>query len=215
MRGRSRLVIAIAGMLVLLLLAYFFLIRPRKAELAEVKVQVEAEETRTEQLRLELAQLEALRDNAPKLAAELAKVLQFVPKNHETPNFIFTIKDTADKAGVDVVTLTNEQAKAPKEGAILAEVAVQLGIKGGYFAVQDFMRRLYDLDRALRIDVLTMTGAIDEAGDVEITVQMSARIFFQLPEASAPAPVPGATPDPALTPTPVPPVSPAPASPAP
>ena len=202
MRGRSRLVVAIAGVLVLLLLVYFFLIRPRKSELAAVKVQVEAEEQKTAQLRLELARLEALRDNAPKLQADLAKILQFVPRNHETPNFIFTIEDTANEAGVEIISLTNEQAKVPKEGASVAETAVQLSIEGGYFAVQDFMRRLYDLDRALRLDVVTLAGSVTEAGDVEIAVQMSARIFFQLPEASAPAPVAGATPAPTATPVP-------------
>ena len=202
MRGRSRLLAVIAATLAVLLLFYFFMIRPRKAELAEVKVQVEAEENRTGQLRLELARLEALRDDAPKLRAELAKILQYVPKNHETPNFIFTIEDTANEAGVEILSLTNQQAKAPQEGATLAEVAVQLQINGGYFAVQDFMRRLYDLDRALRIDVITMTGEESEDGDVEIAVQMNARMFFQLPEASAPVPAPGATPDPVVTPSP-------------
>ena len=209
MTGRSRLIVTIAGALAVLLLFYFFMIRPRKSELAEVKAQVEVEEQKTTQLRLELARLEALRDDAPKLQADLVKIEQFVPRNHETPNFIFTIEETANEAGVEIFQLTNQQAKAPKEGATVAEVAVDLGVRGGYFAVQDFMRRLYDLDRALRIDVVTMAGDLDDAGSVVIEVQMSARIFFQLPEQSAPAPgttpVPGTTPlAPSPTPTPAP-----------
>ena len=204
MTGRSRLLAAIAGALAVLLLFYFFMIRPRKSELAEVRAEVAVEEQRTAQLGLELARLEALRDNAPKLQADLAKIEQFVPKNHETPNFIFTIEDTANEAGVEIESLTNEQAKTPKEAATVAEVAVQMGVKGGYFAIQDFMRRLYDLDRALRVDVLSLTGNVDEVGEVEISVQMNARIFFQLPEQSAPAPAPGTTPNPAITPTPAP-----------
>ena len=202
MTGRTRLLATIAGALAVLLLFYFFMIRPRKSELAAVKAEVAVEEQQTAQLRLELARLEALRDNAPKLQADLAKIEQFVPKNHETPNFIFTIEDTANEAGVEIESLTNEQAKTPKEAATVAEVAVQMGVKGGYFAIQDFMRRLYDLDRALRIDVLSLTGSVDDVGEVEISVQMNARIFFQLPDQSAPAPVPGTTPNPAITPPP-------------
>lgn len=202
MRGRSRLLVAIAAVLAVLLLFYFFMIRPRKSELAEVKAQVEVEEQKTAQLRLELARLEALRENAPKLQAELAKILQFVPKNHEIPNFIFTIEDTANEAGVEILSLTNELPKPPKEGATIAEIAVQMNITGGYFSVQDFMRRLYDLDRALRLDVVALTGGLTEAGDVEIGVQMNARMFFQLPEAAAPITTPGTVPVPVVSPTP-------------
>ena len=70
-----------------------------------------------------------------------------------------------------------------------------IGASGGYFAVQDFMRRLYELDRALRIDTITVAagsegGAAPEAGTEgatdTLTVQMTARIFFEFPAGTAP-----------------------------
>jgi Tfp pilus assembly protein PilO len=197
---------------VALLAFYFFFIKPRKAELAEARVQVATEVALTSQLRSELARLQALQENEPKLLAELARIREFVPKRNEVPNFIFQVQDSANESGVDFVTITPELPKQPAEGATLAQVRVDIGTQGGYFAIQDFMRRLYDLDRALRIDVLTMTGGAGEPGstDVSIAMSISARIFFELP-ASGAAPTgttttepldPAATASPTVSPSP-------------
>jgi len=176
----------VAAALALLLLFYFFLIRPRRAELAEVRAQATSEEARTSTLQLELQRLQELQANAPKLEAELAEIRRYVPRNHETANFIFQVQDAANEAGVDFVTITPELPKPPPEGAALAQVRIAIASEGGYFAVQDFMRRLYNLDRALRIDVLTMTGAADgtagtAAGGVSLNMSITSRIFFELP----------------------------------
>ena len=87
---------------------------------------------------------------------------------------------------------------------------MKLGSSGGYFSLQDFIRRLYELDRAVRIDNLTMAGTQTETAGVEITLDLTARIFFELPGApgsttEAPpntttAPATGETPAPATTP---------------
>ncbi len=190
MTGRTRLIAAIAGALALLLLFYFFLIRPRRAELAEVRAQVAAEEQRTATLQLELQRLQELQANAPQLEAELAEIRQYVPRNHETANFIFQVQDAANEAGVDFVTITPELPKQPPEGAALAQVRIVIGTEGGYFAVQDFMRRLYNLDRALRIDVMTMTGNAEgtpgtAAGGVTLNLEITSRVFFELPGTGA------------------------------
>lgn len=206
---------AVAGVLVTLLVFYFLFIRPRKAELAEVRAQVVTETDLTTQLRSELTRLQALQENEPQLQAELERIRGFVPRRNEVPNFIFQVQDSANESGVDFVTISPELPKQPPEGATLAQVRVQIGTQGGYFAIQDFMRRLYDLDRALRIDVLTMTGGGGEvdATDVSIGMDITARIFFELPAVQAPVtpddgspgatetPLPdAATPSPAATP---------------
>jgi Tfp pilus assembly protein PilO len=166
----------------LVLAAFFFLfIKPRQNELGEVKDDVEAEQTRTVQLRSELRRLQALQENAPELEAELARFREFVPRNHEVPNFIFLVQEAADEAGVDFVNITPELPKAPPEGAPVAEVRATIGAGGGYFSIQDFMRRLYDLDRALRVDSVTMTGEEEETGETTLTLDMISRVFFEPP----------------------------------
>lgn len=207
MSARARLIIAVLVGLVLALALFFFLIRPRQGELGEIREQIEAEEQRTLSLQAELSKLRALQANEPQLRAELAELREFVPRHHQIPNFIFQVQNAANRSGVSFLQITPELPKEPPEGAALAEVRIQLGASGGYFAIQDFLRRLYALDRALRIDLLQMTGGTDEDGALRISVQTTSRIFFDLPTAA----VGGtgtttgtASEPPAVTPTPTP-----------
>lgn len=205
---RGRLILAILGVIAVLLLIFFFVVNPRRNELSEVRAQVEAEEQRTIQLQAELDRLRELEANAPELEAELARIRGFVPLRPEVPNFIFQVQQAANRAGLDFVQITPELPKQPPEGAALAEVRMTIGAKGGYFAVQDFIRRLYDLDRALRLDNFTLSFEGDEFGLIRLDMQGAARIFFELPEpagaattgTTGTAPLPGTTPTPTTTP---------------
>lgn len=206
MKDRTRLIIAVVVSLLVLVAVFFFLIRPRRAELAQVREQIEAEEQRTLSLQAELSRLQALQENAPQLRAELAELRQFAPRHHQIPNFIFQVQDAANRSGVSFLQITPELPKAPPEGAALAEVRIALGAQGGYFAIQDFIRRLYALDRALRIDLLQMTGGEADVEGVTIAMSSTTRIFFDLPTAAvggATDPTTGAvTETPVATPTP-------------
>jgi Tfp pilus assembly protein PilO len=180
MNARTRLIVAVVVAVLVVLLAYFFLIKPRKSELTDVRAQVESEENQTISLRSQLDALQALQRNAPKLQAELDRIRDLVPQEHEVPNFIFQVNDAAAASGVELVQLTSELPKQPPEGAQLAQVRITIGGEGGYFAIQDFVRRLYSLDRAVRIDILDLTAGA--AGDsTGVTMTATARIFFEAP----------------------------------
>jgi Tfp pilus assembly protein PilO len=195
MSGRTQTIVAAACVALVLLAFSFVFIRGRRAELGAVRADIKAEEDRTQQLQAELARLEALQENEPRLRAQLEELRQFVPERDDVANFIFQVQRAADAAGVGFVQITPELPKPPPEGAPLGEVRAAIGAKGGYFAVQDFIRRLYDLDRAVRIDGLTLTGTEDaeQAADSgRIDVQLTSRIFFE-PPAGAAAPADPAT----------------------
>lgn len=215
MSGRTRLIVTIALALLVVLIFYMFFIRSRQGELGELRTQVEAEEALTVQLRATLNRLRALQEQAPKLEAELAEIRELVPQKNQVPNFIFASQEAANESGVELNILTPELPKTPPEGAQLAEIRLQMAARGGYFAIQDFMRRLIDLDRALRIDIVTMSAASDaESIDTEVTLNITARIFFELPVVEAPSTPPAATDpagtDPAISPIPTPTPPPAP-----
>ncbi|MBW3594088.1 MAG: type 4a pilus biogenesis protein PilO [Actinobacteria bacterium] len=210
MNQRARLILAIVGAVLLCLAIYFLLVRSRQGELNELNDNIAAEESRTAQLQVELERLRDLQRRAPELQAELDRFRDLVPPEDQIPNLIFSIDEAAKEAGIDFVDITPELPKPPPEGAPLAEVRMTIGADGGYFAIQDFMRRLYGLDRALRIDNLTMAGTEDqEGGGTTITLTLTARVFYEVPGATgaatgAPpnttAPAPGTTPAPAPTP---------------
>jgi Tfp pilus assembly protein PilO len=181
MSVRARMILTAVASLLVLAAFFFLFIKPRQNELGKVRDEVEQEEARTVSLRSELRRLQALQENAPELEAELARFRELVPRNHEVPNFIFLVQEAADEAGVDFVNIVPELPKAPPEGAPVAEVRATIGAGGGYFSVQDFLRRLYDLDRALRVDSVTMSGREEETGETTLTLDMISRVFFEPP----------------------------------
>ena len=208
MTGRTRMILAVVGVVAVAAVAYFLAVRPRQQELGRVRADVEQEENRTQQLQAELARLQQLQKNAPQLEARLARYRELVPEDDQVPNFIFQVQEAANQAGVGFVEIMPELPKPPPEGAEVAEVRALIGAKGGYFAVQDFFRRLYDLDRAVRVDNLTMAGEENETtGETLVDLDMTARVFFELPEGATGAAATTTTttttaPAPAASPTP-------------
>ena len=213
MNARTKIILTVVGAFLICLLFFIFMIKPRSSELAERKTQIEEAETETARLNRELAALRELKENAPKVQAQLAEVREKVPQANEVPNFIFQVQQAANSSGVGFVQITPELPKNPPEGAALAQIRITIGAKGGYFAVQDFIRRLTRLDRAVRIDLMTIGGVEDELEARErgrTDLQIVARIFFELPPGTAgttttgtTATPPPATPPPATTPAPV------------
>jgi hypothetical protein len=186
----------------------------------EARAAVGAAESEQQALKLDLARLEELKKNAPELNAVLERIRGFVPKDDEIPNFIFQVQEAANTAGVSFVKITPELPKPPAQPAPLAEIRITMTADGSFFSLQDFIRRLYTLDRALRIDTLALAAAgagpegaqaPDSSGEGtttttspdELTLTIAARIFFELPEGVAPgaAVPPETTPSEETTPT--------------
>jgi len=177
MNARMRMILAIVGIVIIWLVFFFLFIRSRQGELAGIRAEIEAEESRALQLTTELNRLKELQERAPDLQAELSKIRELVPPEHDVPHFIFLVQDAATESGVEFLNITPELPKTPPEAAPLAQVRMAIGASGSYFSIQDFIRRLHDLDRAVRIDTITM-GAED--GSL-ISMDMQTRIFFELP----------------------------------
>jgi Tfp pilus assembly protein PilO len=211
MSPRRRLIAVIAALAAVNLLFLFFFIGSRRTELGDVKDDIEATENQAVRLRATLARLEELQGRAPRLQAQLSEVRSFVPPDDDVANFIFQVQEAADEAGVGFVQVTPELPKAPPEGTDLAQARVVIGTRGGYFSIQDFIRRLYDLDRAVRIDNLSMSTLEDEErAETTIQVELTVRIFFEPPAGgsaavgAAPAPEAAASPSPSPSPSPTP-----------
>jgi Tfp pilus assembly protein PilO len=217
MSARAKLILAVVATFLVCLLLYFFMIRPRNADLGRVNDEIDQAEQQTTSLRTQLGALKQLQDDSAGLQTELAEIRELVPETNSVANFVLQVQDAATASGVGFVQITPETPKAPPEGAPLAQVRAVIGAKGGYFAIQDFVRRVTDLDRAVRIDSLTISGVEDEEEAQErgrTDMSMNVRIFFELPEQQAsvntgeapttpppsPAPAAGETPAPGSSP---------------
>lgn len=188
MSGRARLIAVIAAIVVVLLLFFFFVIRPARSELAETTAAADAAEEQTRILTVELQRLRALQQNEAQLLAELEELRGYVPRRNAVSSFILQVQDAAEAAGVEFVEITPGLPAPPPEAPEIAQVQLDIRAEGGYFAIQDFVRRLYSFERAFRVDVAGLTVSDEE--DDEISLQATGRIFFEAPEGAAAAVAP-------------------------
>ena len=186
MKEHKKIILSSVGVVLVMALMFFFLISPRKGQLAEAREQVDAAEAETVVLETELTRLEGLKAQAPQLQAALDEIRDMVPDEDRVSSFVFQLQQEANKAGLEFVSITPQLPKPPPEGAPLAEVKIDIGARGTYFTIQDFIRRVTELDRAVRVDGFSM-AAVEEEGSDEPLIELtaSARVFFEQSVAGA------------------------------
>ena len=194
MKQYKQIILGSIAIVLVMAMMFFFLVGPRRTQLEKTKGQVVAAESQTVVLETELARLESLQKRAPQLQAALDDISDLVPEDNRVSNFVFQVQQEANRAGLDFISITPQLPKTPPEGAPLAEVKIDIGAKGTYFTIQDFIRRLTELDRAVRVDGFTMTAMEDEEDTTDkVELTASARIFFEQPAGAAVVPAPGDT----------------------
>jgi len=195
MKQHKQVILGSVAIVLVMAMMFFFLVGPRRSQLKDTESQVVAAESQTVVLETELARLESLQKRAPQLQAALDDISDLVPQENRVSSFVFQVQQEANRSGLDFISITPQLPKTPPEGAPLAEVKIDIGAKGSFFTIQDFIRRLTELNRAVRVDGFTM-ATIDEAGEDRVELTASARIFFEQPAGTAAPTAPGETPVP-------------------
>jgi len=194
MKQHKQIILGTVATVLVMAMMFFFLVGPRRAQLKETGAQVVAAESQTVVLETELARLESLQKRAPQLQAALDDISDLVPEDNRLSSFVFQVQQEANRSGLDFVSITPQLPKTPPEGAPLAEVKIDIGAKGSFFTIQDFIRRLTELDRAVRVDGFTMAIVDEEESDDVVELTASARIFFEQPAGTAAATAPATEP---------------------
>ncbi|MGH2752199.1 MAG: type 4a pilus biogenesis protein PilO [Actinomycetota bacterium] len=186
MKEHKQIILSSVGVVLVMTLMFFFLINPRKGDLAEARENVDAAQAETVVLEGELSRLEGLQARAPQLQAALDEIRDLVPDENRVSSFVFQLQQEANRAGLEFVSITPTLPKSPPEGAPLGEVKIDIGAQGTYFTIQDFIRRVTELDRAVRLDGFSMSAVQEEdSEEALIDLLASARIFFEQPAGGA------------------------------
>lgn len=201
------------GMVLVLVAFYFLLYRPAGDEIvaAEAAAQVARDQQAEQQQRIRA--LEQARTEAPDVEALLATARSVIPDEVAMPSALRQVQDAADGAGIEIMALTPSTAQPWPADPTLSQVAVSMQVKGSYFQVVDFVRRIEDP----RLTARAMVGdfiVLSTETYPTLTVDLSMRMFARTPVS------PGAVEDPAAgeagtADTPAPPAADAPAGDAP
>ena len=142
--SRIQLLLAILGALLLIVLFYLFLWQPRSDEIAEVRARTEQVEAQEQQVRIEIARLRAIRENAAELEADLNAAGAILPASAAGPPLLRQLQLAADDAGMNLQSVTFGRPVVSGVDPELAEMTVNVNVQGTYFQVVDFLRRVED-----------------------------------------------------------------------
>jgi type IV pilus assembly protein PilO len=210
--------ILLIGFLVLVLLAvgYFFLfLRPLLNNLDERAQERTDKQAQLANLQQQVAELEAVRQNAPEIERQLLELSKRIPTQPEIPTLVVQVEEIADAAGVTQLSIEPGDVEPPPGGGDFSVVPVTMSFTGTYEQMQDFLRRLDDLVRLVAVRSVTYcrtqplgageaacpveeavptgeTTTVDEI-EAELQVEIEAEVYFQ------PSDVPAGTPPTAPT----------------
>jgi type IV pilus assembly protein PilO len=134
---------------VLLLGAYwYFLYKPKAAELAVTQAHVDSLDKRNQEARADIAQgsLQKLRAQSAEYDQSLKVMRQLVPRSNEVPALLEDISTAARRVGLDLATV---EPMPVLQGEQFDTYRYKLAVIGGYHPVGQFLSNVGSLSRII------------------------------------------------------------------
>ena len=163
MTKREQSLIGIAAAAVLLLGAYwYFLYRPKSAEMAVTQAHVDSLDKKNQQAKADIAQgsLQKLRAQSTEYEQSLKVMRQLVPRSNEVPALLEDISTAARRVGLDLASV---EPMPVLPGEQFDTYRYKLGVTGGYHPVGQFLSNVGSLNRI--IAPVTMTIKLHPVAD--------------------------------------------------
>ncbi len=149
MTKREQTLAAIGMVAVLIAGAYwYFLYKPKAAELTVIQAHVDSLERRNQQARADIAQgsLQKLRAQSVEYDQSLKVMRQLVPRSNEVPALLEDMSTAARRVGLDLATV---EPMPVLPGEQFDTYRYKLAVIGGYHAVGQFLSNVGSLNRII------------------------------------------------------------------
>jgi type IV pilus assembly protein PilO len=149
MTKREQSLAAIGVAAVLLLGAYwYFLYKPKAAELAVTQAHVDSLDKKNQEARADIAQgsLQKLRAQSTEYEQSLRVMRQLVPRSNEVPALLEDISTAARRVGLDLATV---EPMPGLPGEQFDTYRYKLAVTGGYHPVGQFLSNVGSLNRII------------------------------------------------------------------
>jgi Tfp pilus assembly protein PilO len=193
-----------AGAIAVVLVALFglFLIKPKLAEITEVREQIATQRAQNQSLQIRLRQLDQAAQNAPATVARLALYDRLLPPTPDLPSLIRQLQGAATASGIELVSIAPGPPQTHPEATGVEVVSVNLQIRGGFFRLESFLARLEDLQRVMEVTSIAIGPETDEATGLQsLTSTITTRMYVVQPNARLGGAAPSPAPNPTATPT--------------
>ena len=200
MNKKPALIAALVGV-GLVIVMMVGLITPKASQVKAKQKDVTTAVQQQSLLALQLSQLQAAAKDAPKDRKRLAKLDSQIPPEADLPGLIRLLNTTTDKSAVDFTAIA---PGSPTQSGSITVIPIQVTIKGTFFAVDQYLYLLENLQRVSTVTNLTVTPLDQTVSPPQLQVALTANFYTTDLSAG-----PGAAPDaaqevPAVAPTPAP-----------
>jgi Tfp pilus assembly protein PilO len=181
MNRKSNSVAPLALLVVLVIAAGFLLmVKPKRADVADARIELETATADLATTRQAIASMKASVDDS-----ELKALLNRIPRNDQTPEFIEVISREAGAANVRVSTLSFSSPNVSTLGSG-SQYDVTMTVKGPRVGVEAFLAALHAIERLTIIERASVSSAVslaegsvdsgsgtDPNGDMSLAVDLS------------------------------------------
>jgi type IV pilus assembly protein PilO len=206
--------ILLIGFLLIVLLAvgyYFLFLGPLLNNLDERAQERADKQAQLANLQQQVAELEAIRQNAPEIERQLLELSKRIPTQPEIPTLVVQVEEIAEAAGVTQLSIVPGDVEAPPGGGDFSVMPVTMSFTGTYEQMQDFLLRTRNLARLVTVRSVTYcrvqplgageaacpveeaspTGETTTVEEIEalLQVEIEAEVYFQpsdVPAGTAP-----------------------------
>ena len=150
--------ILLLGLLVIVLLIvgyYFLFLGPLLNTLDERAQERSDKQAQLSNLQQQVAQLEAVKRNAPETERQLLELSKRIPTQPEIPSFVVQIEEIADDSGVTQLSIEPQDVESPPGGGDFSVVPITMSFEGTYEQMQDFLLRTRNLARLVTVRKVT------------------------------------------------------------
>jgi Tfp pilus assembly protein PilO len=204
---RNAIIAVVAGALVVILIWYFALYKPKSNDVSSTQDQVSSAQRAQQGLEATLARLRSLDKERPQQQATLDKLNAAIPESPDLADFIFQANTAAADSGVEWLSIS-PTPPVPSTTGGPSVIALNIQVQGGFFQVLDYLNRLEGLPRLVVTDTInlsagagassgssgsttsTLPTATSDAGAPTLSVTLGARMFTRATVAPS---APGAT----------------------
>ncbi|HEV8643452.1 MAG TPA: type 4a pilus biogenesis protein PilO [Methylomirabilota bacterium] len=189
----QKMVLGLAGVVVLVAAAYFLLISPIEVRISALRAQRESLQRELMESRRIVADIARFRREIAELEKNIEVIKEKLPNEKEMPTLYRTLSDAAYQAGLGVALF---QPREPKVTEYFNEIPITLNAEGGYHQLGDFYERVAAFPRVVNVVDWRLTGL--SKGRTSIKADLTLATYVYRPVGSPPAPKPpGARPVPA------------------
>src|SRR5213594_4348932 len=181
----QKLVAGALGAFVILAAAYFFLLAPAQAEVAQLRAQLSSLQSEITRNRAIVADLLKYRREVAELEARLNALKDRLPGEKEIPTLYRSVSDAATASGLAVSLF---QPRAPVVKDYYSEITIAVSAEAGYHQLGEFFERVAKLARVVNVAEIKLGGL--NRPRTPIRAELVLATYMYRPVGSAPPPRP-------------------------